>query len=118
MLLFREGLAMMFSLCWALRAVLGQQRFLPTREAILYHCLCRGTGSNPFIWQLLLPQKEENRREAHAEMCPAFPIARPTCLCPWAGSGEPLGWGADGLRGGWQGGAAHQGWVRMGAPRQ
>lgn len=40
------------------RAALGQRCPLPASEAILYHCLCWGSDSNPFIWQLLLPQKE------------------------------------------------------------
>lgn len=104
MLLFREGLAMMFSLCWALRAVLGQQRFLPTREAILYHCLCRGTGSNPFIWQLLLPQKEApgkigERPTLRCALLSPSPGPRASAhgqgaVSHWAG--EQMGCGGDG----------------------
>lgn len=40
----------------------------------------------------------ENRQEAHAEMWPAFPTAKPTCHCPWAGQAGCGTRGAEGKR--------------------
>lgn len=107
MLLFWEGLAVLFSLCWALQSPRPsessagaavpppRQRGDPLSPPLL------GKRLQPLHLAASAPTKRsawENRREAHAEMCPAFPIAGPTCFCPWAGSGEPGGWGADGLQ--------------------
>lgn len=108
---FYFGKAQPFPLCRALQSTgprcplpeqrwgrTGQRCLLSAGKAVQLFLPLLGNQLELFHVMAFAPAKSawENRQEAHAEMCPAFPVTEPTCHCPWAGTGGPWhtwGWG-------------------------